>query len=78
MCPDRRAYLRHCATHLRKASCDSHYGSNFATDRTLKINSPRKYFLQKTKQHIQFSTPIILSGSMLNIVVKFVTSTIFT
>ena len=39
-CRHRRAYYRHCATHLRKASSDSHCGSNFATDRTLKIKYP--------------------------------------
>ena len=36
MCCNRRTYERHCATHLRKASSDSHCSSNFATDRTLK------------------------------------------
>ena len=36
MCRDRREFCRHCATHLRKVSSDSHCGSNFVTDRTLK------------------------------------------
>ena len=33
---DRRAYCKHCPTHLRKASSDSHCGFNFAIDRTFK------------------------------------------
>ena len=39
---DRRAYLTYCATHLSKASSDSHCDSNIATDRTLEKKYSRR------------------------------------